>query len=128
MGVRIEGLVSKKAVLGWLENYESLVAGDRPFDAMPSNSGPKVFDGVSGGQLNRIMLDAAIDDLPPVLAVCLKYRWVEQLPLGQALYRTGIPKSTYYRRCGKAVEYIYYHVNGIAAGIKDLLTQIGASK
>jgi len=127
MGVRIEGLVSKKVVLGWLENYDSLVSGDRPFDAMPSNSGAKVFDGVSGGQMNKIMLEAAIRDLPPVLHVCLVYRWVERRPLWEALRRTGIPKSTYYRRCAKAVEFIYYHVNGIAAGIKDLLTQIGSN-
>jgi hypothetical protein len=73
------------------------------------------------------MLEAAIKDMPPVLYICLKYRWVDQLPLGKTLERTGIPKSTYYRRCDKAIEFIYYHVNGIAAGMKDLLDRINGT-
>jgi hypothetical protein len=73
------------------------------------------------------MLEAAIKDMPPVLYICLKYHWVDQLPLGKTLERTGIPKSTYYRRCDKDIEFIYYHVNGIAAGMKDLLDRINGT-
>ena len=123
-GVRIKGLISTKVITSWLEEWDSLVAGDRPLDAMPANGGPKQMDGVSNGMINKIMLDAAIKALPPVLYICLMYRWVDQVPLPKVLLTTGIAKSTYYRRCDKAVEFIYYHVNGMAAGIKDLLDKI----
>lgn len=128
MPVRIEGLISKKAVRRWLENYESLISEDRPPDFIPGNSSGKPGDGISNAKLNKIMLEAAIRDLPPVLKVCLEYRWVLQLPLGDTLRKTGLPKSTYYRRCDKAVDFIYYHVNGKAAGIKDLLQKIRETK
>jgi DNA-directed RNA polymerase specialized sigma24 family protein len=124
MAVRIEGLVSKKVIRAWLDDWDSLQGDGPPKYQACFNSGSKPYDGVSNKQLNKIMLEAALNDLPPVLYVCAKYRWVEQLPLSETLERTGIAKSTYYRRCDKAVEFIYYHVNGIAAGIKDLLEKI----
>lgn len=123
-GVRIEGLISRKVIRCWLDNWESLQAGDSPPDAITGNSGPKARDGITGNMINRIMLEAAIADLPPVLKVCLEYRWIQQLPREAIYARTGIPKTTYYRRCNKAVDFIYYHVNGIAAGMKDLVDKI----
>lgn len=123
-GIRIEGLVSKNVIKSWLEEWDSMQAGSRPMDAIPTSSGPKTQDGVSNSRINIIMLDAAIKDLPPVLYVCLMYRWVDQVPLNKVLEKTGIAKSTYYRRCEKAIDYIYYHVNGMAAGIKDLIDAI----
>lgn len=128
MSIRIEGLISKKVVKGWLEDWESLQSGSPPVDGMPKDSSGKAEDGVSNSQINRIMMDAAVRDLPPVLYVCLKYRWIDELPLGETLKRTGIPKSTYYRRCDKAVDFIYYHVNGEAAGIKALLEKLSENK
>lgn len=126
MGIRVEGLISKKVIKSWLENLESLYRGDKPLDAVVTNSGPKSMDGVSGSMLNRLMLESALKDMPPVLYICLKYRWIDQLPIVEALERTGIPKSTYYRRCDKAVDFIYYHVNGVAAGVKDLIDTINS--
>jgi fimbrial chaperone protein len=123
-GVRIAGLISKACIRRWLENYESVIAQDRPADAIPTNSGPKSYDGVSNTAINRIMLEAAIRDLPPVLKVCLELRWITQLKLTETLRKTGIPKTTYYRRCNKAVDFIYYHVNGMAAQLKDLVDSI----
>jgi hypothetical protein len=122
--VRIQGLISTKVITSWLEEWDSLVAGDRPLDAIPTSSGPKTMDGVSNGTINKMMLNAAIEDLPPVLYVCVMYRWVDQWKLADVLDHTGIAKSTYYRRCDKAVEFIYYHINGMAAGVKDLLDKI----
>ena len=126
-GVRVEGLISKKVIKSWLEQWEYLEAGDKPLDAVVMNSGPKNRDGVSSSQINRIMLEAAIADMPPVLYLCLKYRWIDQVPIVKIVEATGIPKSTYYRRCDKAVEFIYYHVNGMAAGVKDLIDRINSN-
>lgn len=123
-GVRIDGLISRKVIIGWLENWESLQAGDSPPDAISGNSGPKSRDGVAGNTINRIMIEAAIADLPPVLKVCVEYRWIEQIPRKHIYARTGIPKTTYYRRCAKAVDFIYHHVNGGAAGMKALVDAI----
>lgn len=128
MAVKIEGLISKKAVRRWLDDYESIISESIGADAIPGNSGSKPRDGISNNKINKIMLEAAIKDLPPVLKVCLEYRWIEQLRLGETLKRTGIAKSTYYRRCDKAVEFIYYHVNGKADNIKDLLEKIREDK
>jgi len=125
-GVRIQGLISTKVITSWLEEWDSLVAGDRPLDAIPASSGPKQMDGISNGMINKMMLDAAVRALPPVLYACVMYRWVDQVPLCKVLEQTGIAKSTYYRRCDKAVEFIYYHINGMAAGIKDLLDKINS--
>jgi fimbrial chaperone protein len=126
--VRIEGLISRKVVKYWLENYQSMAANDSPIDALPHNSGRKSYDGFNDTKLNLIMLDAAIRDLPPVLSVCCKYRWIVQLPLKDTLKITGLSKSTYYRRCDKSVDFIYYHVNGSAAGINDLIMAIKLGK
>ena len=111
-GVKVEGLISKRVIKLWLEAGASI----------------ETWDKVTNGTVNTIMLKAAIADLPPVLKVCLQYRWVDQLPRKEILARTGIPKTTYYRRCDKAVEFIYYHVNGMAAGLKDLLDKILVEK
>lgn len=127
-GVRIEGLISKRVIKLWLDEWDSLEAGDILPTAFPSNTGPKARDGITNKTINKIMLEAAVKDLPPVLKVCLQFRWIDQLPLKETLERTGIPKTTYYRRCDKAVEFLYYHVNGMAAGMKDLLDKILVEK
>lgn len=127
--VRLEGLISKKVVRRWLEHYESLVTGDRPLDYIGTNSGAKSYDGITNSQLNKVMLEAAFKDMPIGLWLCTKYRWVDRKPLGETLARLktwGVcaSKSSYYRRCDLAITYIYYHVNGRAANIKDLLDKL----
>lgn len=120
--VKVEGLISRKVIKYWLENFDRLTGGYKLLDH--GRGTPINRDGISGNRLNSIMLEDAIKDLPPVLKVCMSYRWLEQLPLDETLSRTGIPRSTYYRRCDKAIDFIYYHVNGLAANYKDLAETI----
>ncbi|EXX84607.1 hypothetical protein BG53_09075 [Paenibacillus darwinianus] len=120
----IEGYLSKKIIRRWLDNYESLVVGDRPADALPSNSGPKNYDGVSGGRLNKIMLDDAIKHLSRLERACLTCKWIRQLRLAKALQLLGITKAEYTKGCDAAVDSIYAHLNGERAGIKRLMQAI----
>jgi fimbrial chaperone protein len=129
---RIEGYVSVKSVRRMLDNYESLEAGDRPLDAMPTNSGSKPDDGITGGFLNKVMLDDAIGKLPPPLYVAVKCRWVDRLPLGQTLRAleklgVGVEKSQYYRRCDAAVKAIQLLLNGTLPNYEALLKEVKKS-
>jgi fimbrial chaperone protein len=120
----IEGYVSKKNVLRWLANYESLVAGDRPYDALPSNSGPKNVDGVSGGRVNKIMLDQALDKLRqemPFSWNCLLVTYIRPILQKEALRILRVRRSVYIRGLGEGVEFIYREINGGAAEEKDML-------
>jgi hypothetical protein len=45
----IEGYISKKNIKRWLENYEALVAGDRPYDAIPTNAGRRLMTALAAG-------------------------------------------------------------------------------
>ncbi|XJZ25965.1 hypothetical protein ACF5W4_11185 [Bacillota bacterium Lsc_1132] len=83
--MKVDGYVSKKVIKRWLENYEALAVGEAPDDAPPSNSGPKNYDGISGGQLNKIMLDQAIGKLSPLKRSCIEAKYIERLPLGITL-------------------------------------------
>lgn len=123
--VRIEGYTSKKVIRRWLVNYESMAAGDIPLDAMPRNSGPKAADGWGPGKLNKIMLDQAIENIPDKrMKACVYARWIYQLPLGKTLRTLNIPKSTYYKHCDDAVDFIYREINGERVGVKNLLNTI----
>lgn len=124
MGVRVEGYVSKKVIKGWLMTYEYLEAGDRPPDAPPTNSGPKNRDGISGGQLNKLMLDQAIENLPPLAKACVKARWVHRLPKGKTLRVLGITDGVYYNRCDLAINLIHAAINGEAGRYKALADKI----
>lgn len=122
---RIYGYISRKTIKAWLEDYQSLEAGDRPLDAMPSNSGTKPEDGVTATRINKIMLDQAIGQLPGNLKAVVKWRWVDRKPLGEAMralcYRD---KKAYYSACDKAVKEIYNLVNGRAVGYNNLFKKI----
>jgi len=119
--LRIEGYISKTNIRRWLSNYDALAAGDRPADAIPTHSGPKAYDGISGGRLNKIMLDDAIAQLPRLERACVSCRWIRQLRLADALRRLGLTKAQYYARCDDAVEAIYSTINGPRAGVKRLM-------
>lgn len=122
--MRIEGLVSKKAIKKWLENYEYLAAGDKPPDAPPSNSGPKAYDGVTGGQLNKIMLDQAVESLSPLTQACIRARYIHKLPLRRTLKALGISAAIYYNRCDQGINDMYFFLNGKAANTLALLKEI----
>jgi DNA-directed RNA polymerase specialized sigma subunit len=122
--VKIEGYISKKAIRRWLENYESLAAGDRPPEAVSTNSGPKAYDGISNAQLNKMMLDQAIENLPDLMKACIKARYIYKLPRKRTLQLLGISDAVYYNRCKLAIDHIYLELNGDLAGIKRLLEKI----
>jgi DNA-directed RNA polymerase specialized sigma24 family protein len=124
--MRIEGYVSKKNIRRWLDNYEALAVGDRPADAVPTNSGPKNYDGVSGGRLNKIMLDDAIKKLPRLQRACVTCKWIRQLRPAEALRLLGITKAEYTAGCNAAVDSIYASINGPIAGVKQLMQAIAA--
>lgn len=127
--MKVEGYIGLKSVRNMLENYESLQAGDRLLDAMPANSGNKPDDGITGGFLNKVMLDAAIAQLPPKLYFVVKSRWIERLRLGDTLKAlkllgAGIEKSEYYRRCDAAVREIQQTINGTLPNYTALLNEV----
>lgn len=120
--------MTRRAVQSWLEHYEALQAGDRPMDYVPGNSGPRTRDGVSGGRVNRIMLDDALKKLPPLLLACVTYRWLRPIRRKEALERLGVSKDVYYRRCNWAIDYLYAEVNGLAVNRQALLEAIRQDK
>jgi DNA-directed RNA polymerase specialized sigma subunit len=122
--VEIEGLIKKLTIIGWLENYEYLEAKDTPPDAMPGNSGPKSYDGVSASQLNKLMLDQAIDKLPKLTKAICKAHWVHKIPVKKTLQTLEISKSVYNDRKKQAVDLIYQDLNGIRANYVGLLDKI----
>jgi len=124
LSIRVEGYVSKKVVRFWLENYQSLQMRDSPVDALPCNSGPKPYDGVTSTHLNKIMLDAAIKALPRELQLVVKARWIIKPPLKKTLQALGMSEQKYRTRCNQAIDHIYRHVNGKALAVKAVYDKI----
>lgn len=127
--VKIEGYISKKSILRWLDDYEYMVTGDRSPDALPSNSGPKVYDGWGDSKLNLIMLNDAINKLPPLVFECAIYKWVQREKIKDALVlleQAGwrISRKVFDTRCKWAVDLIYHQINGDAAAYKSLVEKI----
>jgi hypothetical protein len=121
---RIEGFISKKNVLRWLKHYHAIQVGDRIDDGVPINTGPKAYDGVSGGRLNKFMLGKALDDMrqaQPFYYRCASCRWIKPVTRREALQLLGVSALEYARGCDEAVEYVYRHVNGGAVGYSKLL-------
>lgn len=119
--LKIDGYVSKKNIRRWLENYESLAAGDCPPDAIPTHSAAKALDGWTGGKINKIMLDQAIDKIPDRLTkACVYARWIYRLPLGETLRKLGLTKDAYFKRCDTALDFVCNYVNGGIVGYMRL--------
>lgn len=119
-----EDYISKKTIRYWLDHYESLAADDRPYDQLPTNSGPKEIDGVSLMQLNKVMLDDAIDKLPFETQVCCKARWVYKVPVRKTRDALGITRQNYYDNCDKAIKYIHDYLNGSLIGVKQIINRL----
>lgn len=117
----LKGYVSKKAIRGWLENYESLVVGDRAFDELPGNSGPSEYDGIYPGYLNKVMLEHAVDKLPSKEKTCCKNRWYYKKAVRYTTNELSITVDDYYRLCNKAIDLIYRDLNKEMIGVKKLL-------
>ncbi|MCY9198114.1 hypothetical protein MOE86_15655 [Bacillus atrophaeus] len=121
--VRVEDYMSKSTIQKLLENYTELAAGERPDDVV-SSGGPKAYDGVTGTQLNKIMLDSAIENLPADIRSCVKSRYVYKLPMSLAVDTLGISKKVYYNNCKRAIDLIHKEFNGKSANAKALLEKI----
>jgi hypothetical protein len=117
--------ISKKNVRRWLENYQALEAGDQlpnP-EGVVVNQGPKNADGISGGRLNKIMIDQALGNLrreAPLSYACIRARWLRPIRLREALRMLGISQGIYYTRCNAAIEALYWEINGLGANYKAL--------
>lgn len=119
--MRIEGYVSKKNIKRWLENYASLEAGDVMPDAPPGNSGPKNYDGISDGRLNKIMLDEALSKLSPGYRLIIAMKWTRPIKTREACKALGVSASVYSRLCATALDLVYRGVNGPAVNYKALM-------
>jgi fimbrial chaperone protein len=124
--VVVRGIISKAQLRNWLENWLSFTTGDLLPDAPAINSGAKSRDGVTGGQINKIMLDDAINRLPSELRRVIYLRWTSpgEIKLRDALRALGVQKSEYYRRCDVAVDMLYDRINGLAINYANLYENI----
>lgn len=120
----IQGFVSRKTIREWLDNYQALAAQDVMPDAIPGNTGPKAYDGVSGAQMNKVMLDEAIQGLPPRIRACAVARWVKRWEIRCILVKLKISRDVYYIRCNQAVDLIFIQLNGTAINYKNLVNEI----
>ncbi|NTZ19913.1 hypothetical protein EXW96_20885 [Paenibacillus sp. JMULE4] len=128
---RIQDVISRRNIERWLRNYQTIQAGDRIDDGRPVNSGPRPLDGVSGGRLNKIMLDKALADLKrerPFVWRCVLCRWVKRVTRREALQLLEVSAPDYAEGCREGVDFIFNHVNGGAASYIKLLTAIRDSK
>ena len=110
--MKVEGYISRKSIIRWLEDYEYMQAGDQSPDAPPVNSGPKNYDGISGGRLNKIMLDSAIARLSPLKRSCLEAKYIERLPREVTMRALEISEKVYRSRVEAAIDDIYNYLNG----------------
>lgn len=76
----------------------------------------------------KIMLDDAIQRLPPALREVVIYRWIDKCQRTLILQKTGLAKDTYYARCDDAVDHIYQDVNGLAPNYQELAKAIKLSR
>ncbi|MCM3079583.1 hypothetical protein [Brevibacillus invocatus] len=123
---KIQDYISKKIIRLWLDNYTAVAAGDRLDSTKPHNSGPKPVDGIMPGRINLIMLNGAIESLSQELKAVVYSRWINKLPLEQALKIFGMQKAEYLSACDQAVDDIYYQVNGGATITKGALSLVDA--
>lgn len=122
--MRVEGLISRKSIMRWLDEYEYMATGTRNPEAPEGSGGTKPADGISGTQLNKIMLDEAMETLTPLVRACLRSKYVYRLTNKQGTKALGIGASVYARRCEQGIDALYYKVNGQAANIADLLAKV----
>ncbi|WP_217587012.1 hypothetical protein [Lentibacillus saliphilus] len=121
--IQIEGYMSRKAIRKYLEHYNDIKRGDYSWKETTS-TGPKVYDGISGGQLNRIMIDQAIEKLPKIVQACCRARWIHDLPAKETTKLLKISRGMYNHHCAAAIELIHEHINGSTIGAMKLLQAI----
>lgn len=109
--MRVVDYISKKTIERWLEDYEYMMAGDVSPDAMPTNGGPKNYDGVGGSQLNKIMLDDAISHLSPLRRAVLHDKYIARVRMKTTCKNLEISPDVYKHRLEAAKDDIYRFLN-----------------
>ena len=109
--MHVDGYVSKKVIKHWLENYYTMITGDTPDEVPGSGGGPKNYDGVSGAQLNKIMLDEAVATLSPLKKNIIISKYVKLETMKTTLRTLNISQSVYFNRLKNAIDDIYVHLN-----------------
>ncbi|MGG3887810.1 hypothetical protein [Metabacillus fastidiosus] len=122
--VYIEGYISRKAIERILKNWHEVGADKKDYSEVGSDN-PVRSDGVSGGQINKIMIDQALKKIPNKKVQYSAYaRWIYNIPASRTLARLGISRHTYDKYCNQAVDFIYSEINGERAGVKNLIELI----
>lgn len=111
--------VSKKVVKQWLEYYHELQAGEALENGF-SFGGPKPEDGVTSGQLNKIMLDQAIKAMPSKLYQAASCRFIRDLSTRDALRELNCSRGTYFKRNRDCINFVYAYVNGLEFDLEKL--------
>lgn len=117
--------VSKKNIYRLLENYRAMLYGDQMTvePGVSINTGPKSLDGVSGGRLNKIMLDQALSALRkglPFSYRCIDAKYLRPILVRESTHMLGVKLSVYNRGIKEGVDFLYFQVNGKEANL-DLL-------
>ena len=110
--------VSKKTVKLWLENYHALQAGE-PIGENPFG-GPKPEDGVTSSHLNKIMVDQAIQAMPPKLYQATNCRFIREMLVVDAIKEMNCGRGTYYRRNRDSINFVHAYVNGYEFELEEL--------
>jgi hypothetical protein len=128
MDVYVEGLFSKKVIVKLLEDYHSLgeikIRTTNYAEERSSSSSVK-SDGVSGRIINKMMIDQALKAIPDQkVRYCAVALWIQNKRPTVIAKQLGISRPTFYKYKSEAIDFIYRHVNGERAGVKDLLDTI----
>lgn len=110
--------IGRWQVTEWLENYEKLgvdvSAVSYDCGGSGGGGGHATGGGVWSAVLAKIMLDQAVEKLPPQLKDPVRLRWLarDRLRRDQILKQLGTSKWIYYSRCDFAVAVLTELVNG----------------
>lgn len=121
----IQGYIPKNIVRKMLDNYHQYKDKHVRLKERVTRS-VQNRDGISGGQLNKVMLDQAIDKLPRMEKACCRSRWILELHVSETISLLGISRNEYYKYCDQAVEFIYRELNGEKIGVMELLRAINS--
>ncbi|PAV29257.1 hypothetical protein CIL05_12740 [Virgibacillus profundi] len=121
--IYVEDYVSRIGVRNMLKYYHKHQGQDYRWEEKVTKS-PRSKDGISGGQMNKIMIDQALEQMPKMERACCRGRWILKVPRYKILDMLKLSSSQYYAYCDSAVEHIYTHINGEKIGTKSLLETI----
>lgn len=122
--VYIEGYLSRKSIERILKEWHEVGANKKDYSDV-SHDNPIKGDGVSGGRINKIMIEQALNKIPDKqVKYCAYARWLHNIPGTRTAARLGISKYAYLKSCEQAIDFVYSEINGERAGVKNLLQLI----